>query len=1019
MLLLEKRSGIARFEGPNKFNDVELVQVLQALAPYIRDGSIDLDAIDNVTVTEKLDSSYAGFGMTHDGKFFLESSNSGEVTANDYKQKFGPMVDFTASFESLYNNKRLQNVLRKIFNKVGAVKFEAEIFPTLTHQGDENGDVIFVATKYDKSKLGEDGAFMVFRALVDDGDGGFKNTDKNQNRKLVEALKMADSSKWRIYYIESEGKLNGKIQFDFSGLEDYLANPQKLKTAEKILQDRRNSVEKANLKNILDALRPRLQSVLDKYANEVNSALGKGRSPVEGVVMAIRKPDGEIFHVKGTSEIFQDFKKKTWATRSLVIELEKTIQEKILKEALGLRTSQPAALNRAIKKVADGFEGNLDDFIATLLEELQDKDPKPGLANVIVDESVKVLDQIKQEFEESKGKIDPDSVAKSVESIERLEAKIEDIKNQVAGASDPVELAKAILKGRIEKNVGDQFNESMMTEDDGPLAGLTPVILWNGRAQPWHKGHDSLIQEGKNKLKMSGAQRVLIVLVKGGKSAADKKSNPLDLEEQIDLLHAIYDNDPQVIVSDVPANTGFITDLLKVAVANDAYATGWLAGSDRIPSYKGMFQKFQQNPKWQAELEDLGFMPLETDDNGVPQIDFLELKRDENAGSGGDFEDMVRAAESSDGPAIPKELMSGSLSRKLATAVPFEIWYKELVPPLYADQESTIKAYRFVYNRLNEILGAAKAEESEHIISMRNNLHNSLFGRIEEAEPEAKPEGEGSFDKGKIAAKAVGKTAKKGLLGALKGAGVLSTALVATKYPRIAGLTALAYNSVSGMVDDLRNNFKEGKLNAQKLNQKAAEISKKTKNKYDALKEIAATMPDKFGEGANKLGIKSPVTDEKSFLVYVDEQKDKIDVMKLRQQYETGSPPKNEDLGAILKKLAKESVIYEAEEDSPEEPVGKEEVAKAIDEAPPEELKKAFLEAMKSTIEKYIAMEDDIMSAISGAAQLLQEIKGEVDAKNLQKMTGIDDKEFLKRWYDTKVKTDPSLKGELTIKNVG
>ena len=160
------RTGIQRFEGASKMNDVTLLKFLKAIMPSVQNGQIDLDSMDNVKVTEKFDSSFSAFGLNDSAEFFLQSSNSGEVTSANLEQKFGTMPDFYESFKSLQDNKVFQRTLKKIYKKFGSFKYDSEIFPTLTHTGDTDGNVIFVGTKYNKKRLGEDGAFMVFKASI-------------------------------------------------------------------------------------------------------------------------------------------------------------------------------------------------------------------------------------------------------------------------------------------------------------------------------------------------------------------------------------------------------------------------------------------------------------------------------------------------------------------------------------------------------------------------------------------------------------------------------------------------------------------------------------------------------------------------------------------------------------------------------------------------------------------------------------------------------------------------------------
>jgi hypothetical protein len=718
MQIIEKRSGISRFEGSNQFSDKDLLEVLKALVPHMEGGKINLDAVDSISVTEKLDSNYSGFGINQEGKFFLESSNSGEVTIDEYKTKFSFITDFYASFESLLNNKKFQATLKAIYAKVGPIKFEAEMFPTLTHTGDELGDVVFIGTRYNKNKLGEEGAFMIFRSLLHK-DGSWINTPNDTNIKLIKLMKSADTKSWRIYYIQDEGRLSGEIKFDISGIEDLIKDDSKYEDALEILSSSSRKIEKAHLKNVLSLIRPKLQGVLNQYANEIDSILGsKGRSPVEGVVMTIQLPDGDFINVKGTSEVFNDFKKKTWRTRSFLMELKNNLDEKIIKDVIGLRSAQPAALNRDIAKAAEGAS-SVDEIVSNLLKISGVKEPDFKAALPIIQETLEALVGIKEDFEQSKGDIDPDSLRKSLSDIEYTEKKLEVLLNSIKKSNSINDIAKVVLSHRLEKVSGiseSQIVESMYEEvnvevgDDESMR--TPVIIWSGRAQPWHKGHDSLIQFAKSKLSEVGAEKVLIIPVAGKESDnSDMKKNPLNTEERIDVFTKVYSSDNLVIVSQEPAKGGYIGTLAEISLNNNCFIVGWAMGSDRKDSYLSQIKTVNKFIDKVKEESPDDFNPnklnIQTDDTGhVNDNILLVLNREESEKDSEDpelyFKQLVEKVKSSKDPVIPTTQMSGTVARNLAYNLDFDDWYKEVVPTLYKNNPQTKQAYEYTYNKLIE-----------------------------------------------------------------------------------------------------------------------------------------------------------------------------------------------------------------------------------------------------------------------------------------------------------------------------
>ena len=169
--LKEARESIGRFEGKNQFTNQVFLEILKAIVDETKSQGKNLIEIDfknnpYIDMIEKMDSNFSHFGIDRSGKFFMESSNIGPVYEQTVEQKFGFNEDLSESFKYLNNNKKIQNSLKKIFKSVGAFRYDAEMFPILTHQGNEKNEVIFVATKYRKEKFGTAGAFVVFKSWL-------------------------------------------------------------------------------------------------------------------------------------------------------------------------------------------------------------------------------------------------------------------------------------------------------------------------------------------------------------------------------------------------------------------------------------------------------------------------------------------------------------------------------------------------------------------------------------------------------------------------------------------------------------------------------------------------------------------------------------------------------------------------------------------------------------------------------------------------------------------------------------
>ncbi len=683
------REGIGRFAGKNEFSDVEFLEIFKEILPHVQSGEIDLDKIKSVDMVEKMDSSFVHFGINPAGKFFMESSNSGEVTADDYKQRFSHtfMSDYKAAFESLLQNKLLQSTLQKIVKRVGPVRYDAELFPVLTHTGDEAGYITFVATKYDKSKFGTKGAFVVFKSWIKDENAQWTRPEPKKNIQIINAIETADSSEWRIYTNEKHAKLSGVVQLKAINVDKMLASPEAIDEAIEVLSARGNTTIKSHLKNVIADLKEKLQGVLDKYAEETSSIFSKPDSPssIEGVVLRIKKANGDIFEIKGTSNAFDTLKKQTWATRSSLAELEAVTEGSFLKDALGLKTSQAAALNRAIKEFGAKFtskeknpEKREHEFILKLFDEMRNKD-----AMVTPEETKKRVNQI---FEVAKNqlavivdefksqKIDPDSKRKSLESLKAIIDKFDTIEKTI-NTDMPDEafqlyIFKFMLDRRLKQYAGQHMNAAEQDYSQY-YQGVTPVIIWNGRAQPWHRGHDAMIQLAKKKLEELGAEKILILIVKGGKTSMNKEENPLTEKDQKALVEAVYAGDDSVVVSDTPLANGSLFAIIQKLGEMKAYMVGWLAGNDRIEDYRKLLNSFNASV-W---LKDHASLPIKVNAKGIADVEMIETPR----------------------------VMSGTAARESAKTSDFKSWLANVAPAHSQKNKEAVGIYKQIYDLLNSM----------------------------------------------------------------------------------------------------------------------------------------------------------------------------------------------------------------------------------------------------------------------------------------------------------------------------
>ena len=688
--LTEGRAGIGRFSGASKFNKKAALHVLRALVDETNNegkASFDVDFSENssVDLVEKMDSMFCHFGLDRRGSFFMESSNSGPVYAKNVEKRFGFNTDLLESFKYLQANTEFQESLKDIFNRAGAFRYDAELFPALTHKGTKDGNVIFVGTPYSKDKLGTSGAFVLFSCKLWNTDRqSWYAVSPEKSDELTKILKYESvqsgwASEWKIYTNNEDMQMEGSFHVELGPvLANYLKDKSSFESGLAVLSSRKKTPEKRELVDELDRVGEDLQGALNSFADQATSNLGGAGSYIEGVVLKIKKANGDVFEVKGTSQAFDERKKVFWEDRVNVLNLEKSIENHFAKEILGTKTVQPAALNRAIRAAAEQFQPTQSgdkrkvEFLEFLIPYLTDG----GVDfDTVKERSKKALSTFLKEyklslnsFKSKKSDLDPDSIRKTEEFYSQIGKKLDNLKNAVnsglEGKAYYVNLLNAVLGFRVDRIVNFEIGTGRDPKDDFRKR----VIIWNGRAQPWHIGHDAMIQKGKKMLKQLDADAVYIMLVKGSASSKDKSKNPLSEKDQYDLVSSIYEGDPNVIVADKFPKSGFIVDLMEDLHDKGYKVAGWLAGADRIGEYKKILRAFSPS----LYIEDHDYSPIDKDENGDVLVELIETPR----------------------------IMSGTQARELALTKDFEDFYQSVAPP---NSSSNVRSeYKNAYDKIRE-----------------------------------------------------------------------------------------------------------------------------------------------------------------------------------------------------------------------------------------------------------------------------------------------------------------------------
>jgi len=673
----EGRKGIGRFAGPSEFSGAKAFSVLKDIA---KNSTLENNKLiinfnkNNIFLAEKMDSSFCHFGIDSKGNFFFESSNSGPVYSKTADKKLGFSPDFLKTFKVLEKNKNFQKSLKTIFNKFGSFKFSAEFFPVLTHKGTKDGQIIFVGVPYSKDKFGTKGGFVIFNVNLLNNQGSYQAPDYKLDNEITSEFKRLSQedgwdNQWKVYTNNQDMK---KPSEDLE-----------IELEPELFEALKNNSEYSSkkLKDSVMEAGKQIQEFLDTKANEFSSNLSskKDNSYIEGLVLKVLDEDGNITEIKGTSSLFDERKKKYWKDRTNILNLQKNLEEELLKNVLKLKTTNPGKLNKEIAKLGQKFNTNNENnssslkqqFYNYLLNNLSDLGPEIENPKEVKSRGTKVIESFTKEysklledFKTNQTNLDLDSIRKTNEYFKSFKDKIVKIKNSINKDLDKnylFDLVYSIIGFRIDNRVN--FDPGQEEENN-----RENVIIWNGRAQPWHFGHHAMIETGISNLENTKSNKVLIFLVKG--SGGPTKENPLTFDQQLNLLNSIYAGNDEVEIAQKPLDSSFFLDPINALHDLNYNLTGWLAGPDRIEGYKNNLRGFNVN----SYKEDHNFSPISRNDKGLLNLTFIPTERK----------------------------FSGTESRNIALEKPFEEWLSKITQGMNLNNEAK-QNYKIAYDQIRKV----------------------------------------------------------------------------------------------------------------------------------------------------------------------------------------------------------------------------------------------------------------------------------------------------------------------------
>lgn len=294
-----KRKGIQHFDQLKPLEFVELVEQLKQAGGVIPKGE--------ATFTEKVDGFGLRFGVDKAGRPFIESSRSGPVFEKGHFENYAksrgsedlkiPMA-YEDLFQRITGNKELVKLLKE-YSEEG-VKVVAEcLYNPLGRHEDEY--VEFIATKYDKSKLGKVATLVMFEALA-----GPQFSEKiEKSTELLSKITKLTNDDIKFTNLPSMKNENIELTAEIKSLEE-LVKDKDVKT---LLKSRKgdDKAARAALEGALDEIKKKtLSKILDGLQQ-----VGAFGPEYEGVVMKL--PDGSLY--KFISSRFKERKKEFNAER--------------------------------------------------------------------------------------------------------------------------------------------------------------------------------------------------------------------------------------------------------------------------------------------------------------------------------------------------------------------------------------------------------------------------------------------------------------------------------------------------------------------------------------------------------------------------------------------------------------------------------------------------------------------------------------------------------------------------------
>lgn len=201
----------------------------------------------------------------------------------------------------------------------------------------------------------------------------------------------------------------------------------------------------------------------------------------------------------------------------------------------------------------------------------------------------------------------------------------------------------------VQRNIGESVSfKQFLTEADSN--NLIPIDIFFGRFQPFHLGHFTIVSKMKNPL---------IIVIRGGKSEEDTDSNPLNYDQQEQIIRCAMEENPVRVISSTdlktfdgkPISAGFAPSLIMSLKRMGFQVKHIYCGEDRINDYRR--QIAAANAKAGTRAPD---MQHDWEHMGIDENDIILADR---VASGSQIRDAIRSNNYSEFKRLmPKKLRS-------------------------------------------------------------------------------------------------------------------------------------------------------------------------------------------------------------------------------------------------------------------------------------------------------------------------------------------------------------------------